>query len=152
MSLNKPVNFPTAKLLKEKGYSLECIEFYFKGKRDKKFTLQTGVEYESDRDCVWDWNLNGGKSGNLSKIIPYPNFEGLYYSAPIIADVVCWIYTKYNIWIQISILRDNEWHYSIRRKENNWEIEFPTKEKFSSIEKAYEKGIEIVLNTYSPTI
>jgi hypothetical protein len=68
-----PVSFELAKLLKGKGFSWECSQFYCKTKNNKKFYLTTGTEYESDRDCIWDWNLNGGKSGNLTKTIPYPN-------------------------------------------------------------------------------
>jgi hypothetical protein len=120
MELNKPVDFPTAKLLKEKEFDSKTHMGYVYFQNTRQYEL---ISHRESKD----------------------------YPAPTIAEVVCWIYTKYNIWIQISILKDNEWHYSIRRKENNWEIEFPTKEKFSSIEKAYEKGIEIVLNTYSPT-
>lgn len=119
--MTTPVSFEIAKLLKEKEFN----------KSTSKYFRYDGKECEYN---PFNWNEDLG-----------------FYSRPTIAEVVCWIYTKYNIWIQISILRDNEWYYSIRRKENNWEIEFPTKEKFSSIEKAYEKGIEIVLNTYSPT-
>lgn len=76
--------------------------------------------------------------------------EAKDFAAPTIAEVVCWIYSKYQIWIQVSILKDDEWHYSIRRKDNNWNIEFTTKEKYTSMENAYEKGINVVLNTYKP--
>ena len=126
--MNTPVTFPIAKLLKEKMFKEPSTKYYWfdplNRSLEKEGLLEDGV---------------------------YTNNSVIGASAPTIAEVVCWNYSKYNIWIQVSILKDDEWYYSIRRKENNWEIEFPTKEKFSSIEKAYEKGIEIVLNTYSPT-
>ena len=101
--MNKEVNFEIAKLLKEKGFSWECRHFYSKSKYDKEFYLKTGTEYESDRDCIWDWNLNGGKSGMLSKIIPYPNdSDAIYYSAPTIAEVVVWLFEKHGIWIGVT--------------------------------------------------
>jgi hypothetical protein len=101
--MNKPANFEIAKLLKEKGFSWECSHFYSKDKYDREFYLRTGLEYDSDRDCIWDWNLNGGKSGMLSKIIPYPNDDtAIYYSAPTIADVVMWLYEKHGIWISVT--------------------------------------------------
>jgi hypothetical protein len=101
--MNTPVSFELAKLLKEKGFSWECSHFYCKSKYYKKFYLTTGTEYESDRDCIWDWNLNGGKSGNLTKTIPYPNdTNAIYYSAPTIIEVVMWLYEKHGIWISVS--------------------------------------------------
>ncbi len=97
-----PVSFELAKLLKGKGFSWECSQFYCKTKNNKKFYLTTGTEYESDRDCIWDWNLNGGKSGTLTKTIPYPNdTNAIYYSAPTIAEVVMWLYEKHKIWIGV---------------------------------------------------
>lgn len=131
--MNTPVSFKLAKLLKEKEFNEPIKQRYF-----------IAENIDSDRfpflqeECaLYNWNN-------------YDDFSTSYYSAPTIAEVVCWIYSKYQIWIQVSILKDDEWHYSIRRKDNNWNIEFPTKEKCISIENAYEKGINVVLNTYKP--
>jgi hypothetical protein len=61
--------------------------------------------------------------------------------------LVCeWLRVKYGIWVQVSILKDYEWHYSIRRKENNWNIEFPTKGTFKSPQEAYSAAFSYVLN------
>ena len=35
--MNNPVNFEIAKLLKKKGYSWECEQFYKKGKYDNTY-------------------------------------------------------------------------------------------------------------------
>ena len=161
MGLNKQVTFSTAKLLKEKGYSWECENFYKKGKYDKKFYLTTGVEYDSDRNCIWDWNLNGGKSGMLSKVIPYPNERtAIYYSAPTIAEVVMWLYEKHKIWISVG----GDCDYKFKFEIHTWKWYEPEKsyrlghtvlgetfwdcrsEEFSSSTEAYEAVIEYTLN------
>lgn len=125
--MNNPVSFELAKLLKEKGFN---------------GLTHTNVNYRPEWYHI--------RYGRLHEYDYFNSFDNML-KAPTIAEVVCWIYSKYQIWIQVSILKDDEWHYSIRRKNNNWNIEFPTKEKFTSIENAYEKGINVVLNTYKPT-
>jgi len=157
--MNKPVNFEIAKLLKEKSWNKETLCHYFEDGAFRQNELKdtVGMDYGSDyivefSELIHDWNdgflmkKNGDRCFGCNKNKGY--FET--FSAPTIAEVVCWIYSKYQIWIQVSILKDDEWHYSIRRKDNNWNIEFPTKEKYTSIENAYEKGINVVLNTYKP--
>lgn len=120
--MNDVISFQIAKLLKEKGFGEEG-EYYY--------TKSGNLEYETN-------------------FLFLHNTEPDKYDAPTVSEVVCWIYSKYQIWIQVSILKDDEWHYSIRRKDNSWNIEFPTKEKYTSMENAYEKGINVVLNTYKP--
>ena len=51
-------------------------------------------------------------------------------------QVFRWFRENYGLHSQMSILRDDEWHYSIRRKDNKWTIEFPVKDIYSS----YEEG------------
>lgn len=144
--MNKEVSFPIAKLLNEKDYSWECENFYKKGKYDKKFYLTTGVEYDSDRNCIWDWNLNGGKSGMLSKVIPYPNERtAIYYSAPTIAEVVMWLYEKHGIWISVN----KEYHNGVLLgfeaiiDSEDGLIDVGT---FATPIKAYEEAIKYALN------
>ena len=147
--MNTPVSFELAKLLKEKGFSWECSHFYCKSKYYRKFYLTTGTEYESDRDCIWDWNLNGGKSGTLSKTIPYPNdTNAIYYSAPTIVEVVMWLYEKHGIWIEASLNqfskpKDLHWMYSITFTQNCTYSHSP--KSYKSPTEAYEAGIEDVL-------
>jgi hypothetical protein len=77
------VDSELAKMLKEVGFNISLYQFYYQQRNNSKPVLTTGVEYQSERDCKWDWNLNGGESGMQSKVIPYPNNEnGYYYSAP----------------------------------------------------------------------
>lgn len=42
--MNTPISFEVAKLLKEKGYSLECEEFYTKGVRGVGFKVVVFVK------------------------------------------------------------------------------------------------------------
>lgn len=130
--MNTPVSFEIAKLLKEKKFKQKECPSYLLVDFSQTNTSKTNPE-------------NIGIGDLIGYYVPNKTVN-----APTIAEVVCWIYSKYQIWIQVSILKDNEWHYSIRRKYNNWNIEFPTKEKYISIENAYEKGINVVLNTYKP--
>jgi hypothetical protein len=142
--LSKPISFEIAKLLKEKGYSWECEEFYKKGKYDKQFYLTTGTEYDSDKNCIWDWNLSGGKSGMLSKIIPYPNENtAVYYSAPTIAEVIDWIYQKYDIWVWVE--RYSTLFRPYAEEINNERFGKLEGHKYDSPTKSYEAIIEYIL-------
>ena len=78
MGLNKPVDFPTAKLLKEKGFNEEVRDYY-----EEKF----GTFYHSQyfRDNI---SINEKHKG--------------FVVAPTIADVVMWLYEKHGIWISVK--------------------------------------------------
>jgi hypothetical protein len=81
--MNNPVNFETAKLLKEKGFDVPASDCY---------------------------NLNGllFSNGWCEYIADDHEFDGLIYPnklkekdvlAPTIAEVVMWLYDKHGIWI-----------------------------------------------------
>jgi len=73
--MNTTIDFVNAKLLKEKGYMLPCSNWYnFAGLLVKFSSIQ-----------------------NVSNDKRFPT-----YSAPIIADVVMWLYEKHGIWINVS--------------------------------------------------
>ena len=80
--MNTPVSFELSKELKEKGFDLPCRLLY---KSEKELEEGIGVDY--------DWN----------------KFDS--YSAPTIAEVVCWIYNKYDIWI--SLIPDSSSGYRL---------------------------------------
>lgn len=148
--MNLPINLKLAKLLKEKGYNNPCSHYY-------EHALTSRIDGETGNNTgAFGWekgetHFHSHYFINNIKSVDFSNNNWYMCAAPTIAEVVCWIYSKYQIWVQVSILKDDEWHYSIRRKDNNWNIEFPTKEKYTSMENAYEKGINVVLNTYKPT-
>lgn len=68
--MNTPVDFPTAKLLKEKGFE------------------QRTKSYTEDGKLVT-------VSLTIRRFIP----EKIYYPAPTIAEVVMWLYERHGIWI-----------------------------------------------------
>jgi hypothetical protein len=110
------VTFEQAKWLKEKGFDVPCKQRFWVGFENE--------EHFQD-DCISNnWNN-------------YDDSSTVYYSAPEQHVVVEWLRVNHGIWVQVSILKDYEWHYSIRRKENNWNIEFPTKGTFNSPQEAY---------------
>jgi hypothetical protein len=142
----QPVSFPTAKLLKEKGFNLPTREFWYKEKSNSKEYCTTGIEYDSDRDCIWDWNNNSG-NGIAS---PYPNKKYKYQcSAPTIAEVVMWLYEKYDIWTVVNISIDGTWYFELfnLKDKRNAEIEIPYEIAgyHNSPTEAYEAAIEYTL-------
>lgn len=87
MGLNKVVNFFIAKLLKEKGFDKYCNSGYTE--TGGVYLHQGGQEPIKNGHGYYEGrNYNGGE---------------FYCSAPTIAEVVCWIYNKYQIWIQVSV-------------------------------------------------
>ena len=72
--MNKEVSFPIAKLLKEKGF-------------DKRTPL------------VWLFSL--GKT-HLREVHLSLELNNAEYNAPTIAEVVMWLYEKYDIWISVK--------------------------------------------------
>lgn len=93
--MNTPVNFETAKLLKEKGFE------------------QRTRSYNKD-----------GKLVTVSLTIRKFNPEKVYYPAPTIAEVVMWLYEKHGIWISCEPYNVGRFKYLIidesngSRKEN----------------------------------
>lgn len=72
--MNKPVSFPIAKLLKEKGFDEPTFGFY---------------------------SYLTNKYDTYSQLIRV-NLLSDNYAAPTIADVVMWLYEKHGIWISVS--------------------------------------------------
>jgi hypothetical protein len=81
MGLNKPVDFPTAKLLKEKGFDEPC-----------KLCVEEGDERPLPFNC--------GNTIHRNSLHPY-------YSAPTIAEVVMWLYEKHGVWIHVMKYKDH---------------------------------------------
>ena len=112
------VGFEVARLAKEKGFSVQVYDLYKedKSKNDKVF-LSTGIEYDSDRDCLWDWNLNGGESGESPKIIPYPNddINYNYYSAPTQSLLQRWLREVHGLHITIFSKSQESWMFRVTK-------------------------------------
>jgi hypothetical protein len=82
--MNKEVNFEIAKLLKEKGFNLPTRSYRQKSAVIGSEKILPLVSVEEP----YDWN-------NYSSEVPY-------YSMPIIAEVVMWLYEKHGIWISVG--------------------------------------------------
>jgi hypothetical protein len=115
--MNTPVSFPVAKLLKEKGFDIPT------------------------KLCVTD---DDGKalpfdSGNKLHI----NNKHPYYSAPIIADVVMWLYETYGIWISVYEYKD---HAADVNDSYVFRTSHTKLKEFNSPTEAYEAVILYCLN------
>ena len=112
--MNTPVNFELAKLLVEKKMHIKTLS-----------TLSYGVEEGKEPTLLPNEFIFGKMSS---------------YNAPLILEVVMWLFEKHGIWIH-STYRDNVvgFNYSICNIKTNtvemeaWEFNSPTK--------AYEAGI-----------
>jgi len=131
------VSYILAKLLKEKGFNEECFCYY-----------------SSTGDLTEPYEENGSSTDTefrveLSDLLDYHNYQYLSrYAAPIIADVVMWIYEKHRIWISVEININSEWYYSLSnlKDKRNAEINTNLEEYFNSPTKAYTEAITYVLN------
>jgi hypothetical protein len=90
----KYVSFEQAKWLKEIGFDLPTEAWYH---RDTK-----------------RFNLNSLRF-SMNKLTDN-------YAAPEHWELVEWLRVNHGIWVGVSILKNDEWHYHIRRKVNAWNI------------------------------
>lgn len=127
--MNKHVSLPIAKLLKEKGFDLLTHEWYQHG---------------------------DGISGLVTGELNYYNKKGdVYISAPIIAQVVMWLYEKHNIWLYVAMKPKDDgseevWfipraRYIPTKTKNGFEIDPILYMCRKSPAEAYLAGIEYIL-------
>lgn len=122
MGLNKPVDFTTAKLLKEKGYNEPCALLY---------------------------DENGKISGTKMSMAGHPNIYINKYSAPTIAEVVMWCFNKYKYSIEYSMNIPESGEYDgcyvfnglIKGSEDYKLKIFYTSKDYPTVEKALEDTI-----------
>ena len=129
--MNTPVDFSTAKLLKEKGFDEYC-----------KLCVEEGDERPLP--------FNAGNTLHKNSLHPY-------YSTPTIAEVVMWLYEKYGIWIQGPFpYNDGKWEWVIFLLKEPLNGTDGYKNimslhhhpyKFNSPTEAYEAAIEYTLKT-----
>ena len=155
--MNKPVSYLLAKLLKEKGYNIPVTNLYSNEELLENYSLINQYEnlyIENKGECVVIPFNN--RNIYLEKI-NFNSWSKTDYSAPDIADVVMWLYEKYDIWITV--------HQERCRNSLGWDFNFvfinddherTIKEQeilykkfgertFSSINEAYEADIEYTL-------
>jgi len=131
--MNTPVDFSTAKLLKEKGFDEVCQKWY---------SVEGGLYYQDEFD-------------NNRGFIPVCECE-----APTIAEVVMWLYEKHGIWISLDwMTRIKPYNSGFishlrgtnkRLNQDNFivinDTLKPGYEVFNSPTEAYEAAIEYTLN------
>ena len=152
--MNTPVNFPIAKLLKEKGFE-EISSNFYTNPRCKMFGIDEHGRYYPIKNKAKSLWISGNAATLDSKHV---------YYAPTIAEVMYWIYSKYDIWISLipdsssgHKLLDRTFSVSIFRFNMNLNVqaEILRKDKnilyFNLPENAFEYAIDYILNTYKPT-
>ena len=149
--MDTPVSFNLAKLLKEKEFDKQCLNFYTKP-NSKMFGI--------------DEHYRNYPIKNVSKklytvgVHAVLNIENIYF-APTTAEVVAWLYEKHGIWIVSDAVGDKniypKWNYKIVDLTNpnsniDWELNQLTvsyeeiiKNSYDSPTEAYETAIEYCL-------
>jgi len=128
--MNKPVEFSTAKLLKEKGFKEPVIKCYA--------TFKENIVLHS----IYNSEIPEDMNGTRHEIIPnvYPNPP--YYSAPTIAQVIMWLYEKHGIWISVYQYKD---HAADVNDSFVFRSNYTGIKEFNSPKEAYEAAIEYTL-------
>jgi hypothetical protein len=110
--MNTPINFELAKLLKEKGWDIPTLNFYFEDGESKENVLSERVSMEYGSEFVvefselienfnskWLTKKNGDRCFGCSKDKGY--FET--YSSPAISEVIMWLYEVHGIWVSVHL-------------------------------------------------
>ena len=131
--MNTPVSFTVAKLLKEKGFDKQCLRFYT-NPRCKMFGIDEHGRYYPIKNRAKKLWLSGKAATLYSKHVFY---------APTIADVIMWLYEKYEIWVAINPFYTMEGkRFSSDVWKNNYKISV---NHFKTPTDAYEAAIEYSL-------
>lgn len=141
--MNSLVNYQIAKLLKENGFNIPTLFFYFEN-------FNAGLNYILVDELE-------SQFGTITEKEDHNNIDYSIkrYSAPTISDVVMWLYEKQGIWIRVDCSSKESWSSIIIDVENgNYKVHpLYITEKFikknnrlpNSPKEAYEVAIEYCL-------
>ena len=143
------ISFETAKLAKEKGFSMPCISHWSTHDHDGK---QNKCIYKSENDNLYgnygylDWNDNHEFLGYIS------NKDEKRYSAPTQSLLQKWLREEYNCIVDVywnRVEREKphfEWYSTIDYHGKNMENKITDDADFvSNIYTSYEEALEIAL-------
>ena len=135
--MNTPINFEASKLLKEKGFdkSTEANWWILAKDHSKNIPIEERKIFfaKDSYELELKTQIDEETEHNVYHVL----------SAPIISDVVMWLYEKHEIWIYpILILENRKFVINIDKIEPKfqWQLEL-----FDSPTKAYEAAIEHTL-------
>lgn len=136
------VTYKIAKLLKEKGFDLECYDYYTL-RHDSKNPYRTkGEEYNSDRYIKFDWNCNSDSAKSIKA--PYPNtYHESQCSAPTVVEVLMWLYEKHGIWIVVYEYKD---HAADINDNFVFKSNYTNQKEFTTPTEAYQEAIKYCLS------
>lgn len=149
--MNTPVNFEIAKLLKEKGFNDESYSIVLKylGKPKEFFFANIHFKYNEPIqycDDIRFTNLINGKWSNKfsdTHLLDTNPIE--IYSAPIIAQVIMWLYETHGFFVTVTIPYSEFGKFSAeiwgKESDNIKILLVDGMSVFNTINQAYEEGI-----------
>lgn len=166
--MNTPVSFDLAKLLKEKGWQIPTLYYYFEDGVLIQNTIKdtVGMDYGSEFEVEFsefteNWNDNFLTRKNGDRCFGCSKSQGYFetFSAPNISEVVMWLYEKNGLWVLVD-WSQTKWCFSIidvkeetvkkvsgeKWKERSSGVYLKTLLDFKSPTEAYEAAIKYSLN------
>jgi hypothetical protein len=137
------VDFPIAKLLKEKGCAIKCNSYY-----EQALTSKKDKENGYSGDFGWkkgELNLQSGFFINGWNKTDYTGKNWFMCAAPEIWQVVEWLFQKHNIWIVIlpELLNGEQIRYYPSFFEDG--VGEDIEEYFNSPQEAYQASFKYIL-------
>lgn len=130
------ITYETAKLAKGKGFDIPCVNFWYREKMTQNPYCGSGVEYDSDRDCIWNWNHSS----------PYPNKHYKYqFSAPTQSILQKWLREKHglNLFITEGTIHQTKYKFYINQHHHK-SPEYDTYE--DALECGLVKALKLIKN------
>lgn len=161
--MNTPVSFDLAKLLKEKGWQIPTLYYYFEDGVLIQNTIKdtVGMDYGSEFEVEFsefteNWNDNFLTRKNGDRCFGCSKSQGYFetFSAPSISEVVMWLYEKNGIWVHAMKSFNDftpyiqcDWNY--RKDSITGVLEFMQK-RFNSPTETYEAALEYCITKIIP--
>ena len=146
------VSFELAKLLKEKGFDIPVLSYYFGDRFCLNYSVinQYSQEYIEDKGECLIIPYTSGEGNLYLETINFNSWGITNYSAPTIAEVVMWLYEKHKIWIRVTPIpySDNLTHWRWEHMSTNYSSRnsgWKEQQDYMSPTEAYETAIKYIL-------